>query len=241
MHISTQSILSHNSFYECLRIRRHVYAYARPTVNSESEDTNPVHLEVSCVLHELSSVGFAQKRFAQTMDMLIAERCILEKLEEQSSTHSERIHQARLTNLTWLRKCAKEMGDDQKAALFANEMLAMKRAGQKSKEKQTQHLHSDSNTLQQKAMQCRLLARKFALEKADSEDKLLTSLEDSLEELVEEIRTASSGSSVEFDCDCNGCQVALKQAATQFRDTILLWVDKPGRRSHILGACDSLR
>jgi len=207
-------------FYECLRIRRHVYAYA-----ASSEDANPIHLEVSCVLHELGSVGFAQKRFSQSMEMLKAERIILEKVEE-SSTPSERIFQARFTNLTWTIKCAKKMGDNASATLFSNERMTMKKnTGHKSKENR-HHLHSDSVTLQQKAMRCRLLARKFAQEKTDStiyHEELLTSLE----ELLEEIRIASSG--------------PMKQSAIQFRDTLLLWVDKPGRRSPILTACDNLR
>jgi len=214
------------SFYECLRIRRHVYAYA-----ASSEDTNPIHLEVSCVLHELASVGFAQKRFSQSMEMLKAERTILETLEERS--HNERIYQARFTNLTWSIKCAKEMGDDKVATQFSNERMALKKStGQKSREK-PHHLHSDSVTLQQKAMECRLLARKFALEKNDSKIKLTEKLYNHekllarLEELGEEIKTASPG--------------PMKQAATQFRDSLLLWVDQPGMRSPVLTACDRLR
>ena len=88
-------------FSECLRIRRHVYAYAR-----SPKDENPIHLEVSCVLHELGCVGFAQGRFSQSNEMFSAEREILKKLEEVAGS-SDRIHKARLTNLTWLRKVRK--------------------------------------------------------------------------------------------------------------------------------------
>ncbi|KAL3805929.1 hypothetical protein HJC23_007890 [Cyclotella cryptica] len=88
-------------FSECLRIRRHVYAYAR-----SPKDENPIHLEVSCVLHELGSVAFVQGRFTQSNEMFCAEREILKRLEEAIG-FSDRIHKARLTNLTWLRKVRK--------------------------------------------------------------------------------------------------------------------------------------
>ncbi|KAL9179929.1 hypothetical protein ACHAXT_007899 [Thalassiosira profunda] len=207
-------------FYECLRIRRHVYAYAR---GQASDDSNPIHLEVSCVLHELGAVGFGQKRFSQSMEMLQAERRILETLDEQT----ERVTQARLTNLTWLRKCAKEMGDDSLATQFANERTGMaKKKSAQPKEKRN-NLQTESIALQQKAMECRLLARKLALDKADSQrhkGELLTGLE----ELSGEIRTSAPG--------------PLKEAAKHFRATVLRWVDQPGgRRSPILSACDALR
>ena len=75
-----------------------MYAYAQ-----SSKDEDPVHFEVSCVLHELGHVGFAQNRYAQSREMFSSEREILEKLEE-ATTSSDRIHQAIYTNLTWLRK-----------------------------------------------------------------------------------------------------------------------------------------
>ena len=84
-------------FMETLRIRRHVYSYAR-----SAEDTNPVHLEVSCVLHELGCVAFAQGSFGQSKDMFSSEKDILVKLLGSSS--NGRIKQARVTNITWLRK-----------------------------------------------------------------------------------------------------------------------------------------
>lgn len=83
---------------ECLRIRRHVYSYAR-----SAKDKNPTHLEVSCVLHELGCVGFALGRYSQSKEMFSSEREILMKLEE-GLISGDRIHQARLTNLTWLKK-----------------------------------------------------------------------------------------------------------------------------------------
>ena len=206
-------------FYECLRIRRHVYAYA-----ASAEDANPIHTEVSCVLHELGTCGFAQKQYSLSMEMLNAEKTVLEKLEETSQ--SERTYQALFTNLTWSIKCAKEMGDNAKAALLSNEKIAMKRniEMQTSSEKCCRHLHVHSDALQKKAMHCRLLARKFALENPTMYPDDLSS---SLEALWEEIKRTPSGK--------------MKQASMQFRDTILMWIDKPKRRTPILTACDNLR
>ena len=210
-------------FHECLRIRRHVYAYAC-SAGYSSEDTNPIHLEVSCVLHELGSVAFAQKRFSKAIEMLQAEQVILEKLAETAA--GDRTYQAQMTNLTWLQKCAREMGDDEKATIFSNQKLALKKhAGEKCKEKEHK-LCSESVMLQQKAMQCRLLARKFALEKTDS-SMYQTELFASLGELGEELQVTSPGT--------------MKHAVTKFHDTILHWSDKSGRRSPVLAACDSLR
>jgi len=211
-------------FYDCLRIRRHVYAYACP-VRCSSEESNPIHLEVCCVLHELGSVAFAQKRFSKSIEMLHAERVILEKLAEMS-TRNERTYQAQLTNLTWLRKCAKEMGDDGNATLFSNEILALKKHTEQKCQEKKNYLCAGSVMLQQKAMQCRLLARKFALEKTNTgtyQKELLISLE----ELGEELKVASLG--------------PMKQAASHFHEKILLCIGSPGRGSPILAACDSLR
>ena len=221
-------------FSECLRIRRHVYAYAKQvgvigavsTKRKSSVDTNPIHLEVSVALHELGTVGFAQRRFSQAFQMLLEERAILENLSETSS-HSNRIYQARLTCLTWLRKCAKELGDESEAERYTKERTAMKKeAGLKTKEK---HLVSESVLLQHKVIDCRLLARQFALDKSDSniigKEKLLNVLD----ELKEEISLAPPES--------------MARAATQFYDTMMLWIDEPisKRREPILKACDCLR
>lgn len=222
-------------FSECLRIRRHVYAYARQAgvvdamvsaKRKSSADTNPIHLEVSVVLHELGTVGFAQRRFSQAFQMLLEERAILENLSETTS-HSNRIYQARLTCLTWLRKCAKELGDDSEAERFTQERTAMKKeAGLKTKEK---HLVSESVMLQHKVIDCRLLARQFALDKSNSNIVGKEKLVNVLGELKEEISLAPPES--------------MTRAATQFHDTMMLWIDEPisKRRVPILKACDALR
>ncbi|KAL7507833.1 hypothetical protein ACHAXN_004946 [Cyclotella atomus] len=56
-------------FTETLRIRRHVYSYSR-----SPKDSNPVHMEVSCVLHELGCVGFARGSYAESKDMFSQEK-----------------------------------------------------------------------------------------------------------------------------------------------------------------------
>ena len=102
--------------------------------------------------------------------------------------------------------------------------MAKKKSAQ-PKEKQ-HNLQTESIVLQRKAMQCRLLARKFALAKTDSQ-RHRGELQAALEEVSDEIRTAAPG--------------PLKEAAKHFRATIIRWVDKPGRKSPILTACDALR
>lgn len=211
-------------YQECLRIRRQVYAYA-----SSSCDANPIHLEVAVVLHELGTVCFALKMYSQSMKMLNEERNILERLEEQSTTHNEKfLYQAHSTNLTWSMKCAKELGDNTNADLFLHARLELKKHSIRSKEKQEPPCLNDeeSNSLQEKVISCRLLARKFALEKKES-NNYRGDLLAGLGELLEEIKASSSRS--------------MKQPAIEFHDAILALLDQPGMRSPILAACDNLR
>jgi galactokinase len=63
----------------------------------------------------LGCVAFAQKILTKAGEMLRAEKAILDQLYETSSQRDDRLFQARLTNLTWLRKCAKESGDGEEA------------------------------------------------------------------------------------------------------------------------------
>ena len=214
-------------FLECLRVRRHVYSYA---CNVGSDDVNPTHLEVACVLHEIGHVQFAQERFTHALETLQDEKVILERLEEaSSSSNSVRIYQARLNNLTWLQKCSKEMGDDDKASQFAHKRNEIKKhASIKSKnEKQGQRLHCESISLQRKIIQCRVLARRFALENKKSSRSCQDELMHMLEELSSQIKTASLG--------------PMRQAAVTFHDAINLWIDKSEKKVPILNACDQLR
>jgi tetratricopeptide (TPR) repeat protein len=215
-------------FSECLRIRRHVYAYTRPIQGSTAADDNPTHLEVSCVLHELGCVAFAQGWFSQSCDMLKAEGAILERLQE-TSTQTESLFQARLTNLTWRRKCAKQMDQEEEATRLTRERTNLKiRAKQETKE-ETNCIHADTIILQQEAVECRLLARQFALGNIKEKDSDRDELEYSLTRLMEEMKVSPPGS--------------MKRAATQFCHTIVQNMNVPvaEKRSAILKSCDALR
>jgi hypothetical protein len=75
---------------------------------------------VSSVLHELGLVAFAEQDVFKAQEMLLSEKLVLDQLVE-SPAHDQRMLQARLTNLTWLLKCAKELGDDKEARRLAAE------------------------------------------------------------------------------------------------------------------------
>jgi tetratricopeptide (TPR) repeat protein len=165
-------------FSECLRARRHVYAYSQGN-----------HLEVSTVKHELACVAFAQKRISKACDMLVAEKAILDALCETSS-HRQRMLQARLTNLTWLRKCAKEQGDEEQVRRIVAERSELKR----TEKQQTSERHIGSSvrpsptlSLEKEALQCRLAARQFALSKPESEKLNREQLNAALINLLKEI------------------------------------------------------
>eukprot|EP00536_Pseudo-nitzschia_multiseries_P009807 jgi/Psemu1/325781/estExt_fgenesh1_pg.C_2850001 len=228
-------------FAACLVIRRNVYAYAKP-VGAEDEE-NPTHLEISCVLHEIARVGFAQSYFTQAIATLQAERSILKRLEETSEHHTEKIYQGRMTNLTWLRKCAKEIGDEDMATAFSNERSEVKASfatgtkpgdggyndGGIARQKQTPFDGcSTSTSLQHAAMSCRLATRKLVLER-DTNGSKLANLNRALSLLSDELQLSPSGS--------------IKEAATRFRSELLEWKDQPNsrRRAPLLEACDVLR
>ena len=81
-------------------------------------------------------------------------------------------------------------------------------------------------SLETEAIKCRLLARKFALERGSISDELNMSLSN----LLYEINTASDKE--------------MKQAALKFHKTILDQIgntNKQNRRSIVLHACDILR
>ena len=222
-------------FSACLMIRRNVYAYARP-VGGEDEE-NPTHLEVSCVLHEIARIAFAQSYLQQAVVTLRAERVILERLEETFEYHSERIYQSRMTNLTWLRKCAKEMGDEELVTQFSNERSALKQAAGGTKgggiddEAHSTPSPADATppSLKNASMSCRLAARKLVLEK-DKDGSKLASLNIALSHLSKELQMAPR------DCP-------IKVAAREFKDTVVQWKDKPNaiRQAPLLEACDVLR
>ena len=256
-------------YSECLRIRRHVYAYARTTqaLSGESDNPNPTHLEVSCVVHELGCVAFAQSRFAQARAMLEAEGQILERLEETTSTHPERLFQARLTNLTWLRKCAKKMGEEEEATRLASARTSLKKNAKhhqiqlndtietSSNNSLNNQYHAGMSALQQESVRCRLLAREFALllartsklgddvnnpnrrQKSTSSSRMVT-IDRQRQELLESLKQLQSGIK---QAPGSG---PLKQAATAFCDSVLGCLEDhtdQERRTTILTACDVLR
>ena len=218
-------------FSECLRIRSQVYAYAKHNQpwedGADSKTTYPIHLEVSVVLHELGCVAYAQNRYPQSLKMLQAERNILENIEV--SVHAERLLQARLTNLTWLRKCAKEMCDEEAAATYSTERANLK---EETKTKAKQHAdkeNSESLTLQKEALRCRLILRRFALAKIEEAEKKEHVLQE-LDHLRQEIDRS--------------CSSAMKAAAQNFHDEVspcLRSKSAARSRSSILNACDTLR
>lgn len=219
-------------FSACLVIRRNVYAYAKPVAIEDEE--NPTHLEVSCVLHEIARVAFAQLYFTQAIATLKAERLILERLDETSEHHTEKIYQSRMTNLTWLRKCAKEMGNEDMATQFSNERSTFKAlfvAGTKKGEDEIPPQNESdgaSTSLQHVAMSCRSATRKFVLER-DRNGSKLANFNFALSNLSEELQQSPPG--------------LINVAATQFRKEILEWKDQPSslRKEHLLDACDVLR
>jgi tetratricopeptide (TPR) repeat protein len=223
-------------FSACLVIRRNVYAYAKP-VGAEDEE-NPTHLEVSCVLHEIARIGFAQSYFSQAVATLKAEKVILERLDETSEHHTEKIYQSRMTNLTWLRKCAKEMGDEEVATQYSNERSTLKQQQQQASgggghddETPLSNIQDDaaSLSLRQASMGCRLAARKLVLEK-DKDGSKLPNLNFALSLLSKELQSAPPS-------------CPMKEAATEFRDTVVKFKDKPNnmRKAPLLEACDVLR
>jgi tetratricopeptide (TPR) repeat protein len=208
-------------FSECLRARRHVYAYSQGN-----------HLEVSTVLHELACVAFAQKRIPKASEMLLAEKAILVSLCETSS-HRQRMLQARLTNLTWLRKCAKEGGDEEQVRRIVAERSELKR----TEKQQTSERHIGSSvhpsptlSLEREALQCRLAARQFALSKPESEKLNRELLNAALINLLKEIDRSPASS--------------LREATVHFHEMISeSLADDLGsnERSPIFEACDDFR
>ena len=219
---------AYNHFFACLCIRRNVYAYARP-VGKEDEE-NPTHLEISCVLHELACMAFAQGYFSQAVGTLKSERIILARLEETSDHHTEKIYQNRLTNLTWLRKCAKGMGEEEMATEYSNERSSLKQSILTNIKKvgvKEEGMNPFLN-LQQASMSCRLAARKLVLEQDTNGSKL------------ENLKFSLVYFSTELDASPDG---PMKEGATKFRDEIMKWKDRPNneRKVPLLEACDMLR
>ena len=218
-------------FSACLSIRRNVYAYARP-VGRDDEYPMPIHLEISCVLHEIARISFAQGYFNQAVATLKSERVILKRLEETSDHPMEKIRRSRMTNLTWLRKCAKETGDEEMVSQFSNERSFLKQSMlahiNKDREEKMNKESNSSLNLQHAALSCRLAARKLVLE-GDKNGMKIKNLNISLDNLSKELAESPAD--------------PMKVAVTQFKDTVVKWKDQPNaeRQAPLLEACDVLR
>lgn len=132
------------------------------------------------------------------------------------------------SNLSPCTQCAKELGD-------ANEVLSLskERALLKKKLQGNGMQHHDQSViplkLEHSAMQCRLLARKFALEKNSKDADI--ELRESLDQLKNDI-------------SCSSADDGMRHAAIEFQRNVLYQLDNTNsekRRLLILNACDILR
>lgn len=227
-------------FSECLLARRHVYEFSQGN-----------HLEVSSVIHELGCVAFAQKSIAKAREMLAEEKAILDQLFDSTSNHQhrQRLLQARLNNLSWLRKCAKECCDEEEARRLATERSELKRKEHQYPTQQTSSTVDTSQcrldprdlSLQQEVVHCRLTARKFALSKKDKERKSQgKKLESALTRLKKELEQIP----LEGD-DEDGMRHAAKSFHQLVSGAVLLKMnsddDVSKRRCVVLKTCDDLR
>ena len=216
-------------FSECLRARRHVYAYSQGN-----------HLEVSTVLHELGCVALAQKRESKAREILMSEKEILEQLAETSSQQGERIYQARLTNSTWLRKCARERGDEQDARRILAERSELKRQC-KSVKRKSSHNQIDKTALQRECLMCRLVARQFALSsksadqttstRSEAKERLLVALDGLEHEIDQTLPSAMKEAGKEFHGAVSRCLVNHDDSQ----------MSESRNCATILEACDDLR
>lgn len=205
-------------YSECLRARRYVYSYIQG-----------VHIDVSSVLHELGRVAFAEQDIIKAQEMLLSEKEVLDQLCE-SPTHDQRMLQARLTNLTWLCKCAKELGDDKEARRLAAERNSLKRHDKPVQASDLQ-LSQEPRTLnlQHEALLCRSVARQDALSGMGSIDADRTQLRTALDRLSRQIQHSEPH--------------LLRTAAIKFHTLVTDSLNQSTTvaRGSILQACDMLR
>jgi tetratricopeptide (TPR) repeat protein len=205
-------------FSECLRARKFVYAYLQG-----------IHVEVSSVFHELGCVAMAQKRFEKACEMLQSEKEILDQLCEASSHQLDRLLQARLTNLTWLRKCAKDQGDDEKAREIACQRSNLKRQATTAEPAPCTPQPTQVNLLQQEALRCRIVARQFALADSRNMGAAADRLTSGLASLWKEVERSADSKS------------KLYEAVVDFHSTVSESMEDPNTGSCIFEACDHLR
>ncbi|GKZ00196.1 hypothetical protein MPSEU_000972600 [Mayamaea pseudoterrestris] len=200
-------------FSECLRARQQIYAYSQG-----------IHLEVSTVLHELGCVALAQKRFVEAKELLHQERQILDDLSETLDQHHRLFH-IKLTNLTWLKKCAKSLGDDAEVRAINEARASLKEANNRDATRVEPIVKC--LPLQRELLSCRLAARQFALARNKTGD-VQARLEAALSEIAEIMQRFPNDS--------------LYEAADKFCQAASAALSKPSKMSaKLLDACDDLR
>lgn len=217
-------------FSDCLRMRRLVYAYAR--AQSDNSEENPAHLDVSSVLHELGRVAFNQHTMKSALSMLNAEKSVLERLYETAPT--ERIMQARLTNLTWLKKCFQETGDEEDVIRISMERKGLKHTNRDQEKRSKQNVGGMENLktmtpLQLESLRCRLIVRQFALASDSERTSLGIQVLSGLAELEGAIRMSGRNS--------------MRSGAAKFHATVAsVFASKHTvPKGLLLQACDELR
>ena len=172
--------------------------------------------------HELGCVALAQKRFVEAKDLLNQERLILDELSETLDQHHRLFH-IKLTNLTWLKKCAKSLGDDAEVRKINDARASLKAANKKNCEGTPK---TESVPLQRELLSCRLVARQFALAKTKSGDNK-AKLEAAVADLAYLIQASPNG--------------PLHESAERFRQTASVALTDPSKSPLLLVACDDLR
>jgi hypothetical protein len=125
-----------------------------------------------------------------------------------------------------LLQCAKALGDDNEVALLTNKRALLKKHTETTSEHH--NLVTLPLKLEREAIQCRMMARKFVLDKQKqpADDKL----KKSLEKLTVEINNTSD--------------IEMKEAVSTFQEHVLQQIDNPNmdeRRTVILKACNDIR
>jgi hypothetical protein len=151
-------------------------------------------------------------------------------LDEMAETllldHHHRLFHAKLTNLTWLRKCAKSLGDDTTVRRISDERADLKRRSIKHDTREP--LSSASFPLRTIVLSCRIVARQLALSSEQkAEDSCSTELAANLCELDRVMHNSPVGT--------------LRTAAFEFHKTASKVLSEARDRSLLLEACDDLR
>jgi len=165
--------------------------------------------------------------------MLTAEKAVLDQLYETSSER-QRLLQALLTNLTLLRKCAKERGDEEevrKLTAARSDLRHQEKTEASATSVKRHSNHGTTRALQQEALHCRLVARQFALAKIADRARSLNELESLLNHLADEVERSPVCS--------------MQRAAVEFYQIITFALSKGDdtkqTNAAVLKACDCLR